>query len=149
MIHPRRDQVLYIINCVFFHSAAEIGLSEEDIPAHPALQDSQMAYPFMSAGIIGRDETCAMEGVLAGSLLDEFGVSELFDVTLNLEAGTLDFTKVYVDRPEVSIFYHYKRCEFGMWIGNYSGDGGSVKPGFTRCMLTPVSPDFFLPFFFL
>lgn len=142
MIHPQRDQALYLINGVFFHSAEELGLGEENVPAHPALQEANALYPFMYSGFLGRDETCVMEGVLTGATLDEFGIAELLDVTLNLDEGTLEFTKSYVGKPG-PIFYRLRKQGFGLWVGSYNGEG--IKTGFTRCVLTPISPEFFLP----
>ncbi|PIR86616.1 MAG: hypothetical protein COU11_04735 [Candidatus Harrisonbacteria bacterium CG10_big_fil_rev_8_21_14_0_10_49_15] len=142
MIHPQHGTVLYLVNGVFFHSAEEIGLTADYIPDHPALVDPKTLYPFMYSGFIGRDETCVLDGVLTGALLDEFGISELVDVTLNVESGTLEFTKVYVGRPE-PIYYRVQRGGFGMWVGSYTIEG--TRSGFTRCMLSPVSPVFFQP----
>ena len=94
---------------------------------------------FLFSGVIERDPE-HLRGGYRGHLNDWFGGSELTGILLT--ETELCFTKKYMKRKD-TIQYVFTKQDDGIWIGKYNGavTGG----GFSRCLLTPVTSEFFAP----
>jgi hypothetical protein len=74
-----------------------------------------------------------------GKMIDHFGESLLYDVIISPKK--ISFVKLYMHRSD---FIHYNLTKKeGIWIGSYSGLLPAI--GVTKCIVTEVLEDFFLP----
>ncbi len=73
-----------------------------------------------------------------GCMTDHFGDSEIFDFVMR--NNEIRFTKKYTNRPD-TIGYSFKLVG-SIWVGGYEGD--AVGKGFSNCIVTEVTDEFFL-----
>lgn len=101
---------------------------------------SHELFNAMYAGVIFPDVEGA-EGKLVGRMFDECGYSELSNVVETDDE--FRYTKRYQHREDF-IHYSFRFDQVSRtWIGQY--DGEAVGNGVSRCIITPISKDFFDP----
>jgi hypothetical protein len=92
---------------------------------------------FMYSGTIYTEEHSVCP--VMGKMVDHFGESLLYDVIISPKK--ISFVKLYMHRSD---FIHYNLTKKeGIWIGSYSGLLPAI--GVTKCIVTEVLEDFFLP----
>ncbi|MEI6836013.1 MAG: hypothetical protein WCK59_04230 [Candidatus Falkowbacteria bacterium] len=126
---------LYLVHGIFFQNNLMLGISlDSEIGERAEIQPA--TFRTMFAGVIKFTDNF-YDGV--GALSDNYGPSVLTDVSL--EGNIIRFKKKYERRSDI-ISYELKKDE-DAWIGSYFGP--AVGKGAVRCLLTPISEEFFLP----
>jgi hypothetical protein len=129
------ENKLYLIHGIFFQNNLMLGIGlDSEIVKRVEIQ--QATFRTMFAGVIKFADNF-YEGV--GALSDYYGPSVLTDVSL--EETIIRFNKKYERRDDI-ISYELKK-DGDIWIGSYSGS--DVGMGAVKCLLIPISEDFFLP----
>ena len=129
------ENKLYLIHGIFFQNNLMLGIGFDSEIGERA-EIKQATFRTMFAGVIKFTDNF-YEGV--GALSDHYGPSVLTDVSL--EETIIRFDKKYERRGDI-ISYELKK-DGDIWIGSYSGQ--AVGIGAVKCLLIPISEDFFLP----
>jgi hypothetical protein len=128
----------YLIQGLFFQNRQWLGLGYKPADGVVAVIRNGLCQ-FMYAGAIWQDPAHVMGG-LTGHMLDTFGNSILSDIYI--DDGVIRFKKKYDSRPD-TIQYVFEKKDGNSWVGEYTGS--AVGKGISRCVLTEVSDEFFLP----
>jgi|SRR3989344_1297370 len=134
---------LYFINGVFYQERGWLTLGFDDRAEIGVFVKSGICQ-FIYGGLLERDPHSCM-GTYCGHMRDDFGTALLEKVIIS--ADSLTFTKKYVGgRPhDVEILYEFRpegQQSQDVWVGNFNIPAFSLQ-GPTRCILTPLSPEFF------
>ncbi len=132
----------FLIQGVFFQDRSALGIAYQPIVGATVVVRSGISQ-FMYAGAMWHDPDRGKAGELTGRMQDYFGCSYLADIVISDDK--MNFTKTYEDerRVEHPIIYTFFVRDGNTWVGEYSS--AEVGLGVTRCILTEVDDEFFLP----
>jgi hypothetical protein len=133
---------LYLVSGVFFqqHVGLALGYDWENGEGPTAIVRSGIGE-FLYTGVMYRDPHHVLDGY-AGTMLDALGHAHLNNVVIT--DGELRFEKYYDNgRPHAKqILYNFQHDHDAEWVGEYSIQESDVR-GPTRCILNPISEEFF------
>jgi len=125
---------LWLIQGVFFQNQSWLGIAMKPIEGAVAVINRALCQ-FQFSGII---ELATEDNLGQGILNDVFGTADLTSVSIS--DTHLFFKKRYAQRDD-AIDYQFSIQPDGTWAGEYRGE--RVGSGKTRCVLTPVTKEFF------
>jgi hypothetical protein len=130
---------IYLLQGLFFQDVVTYGIGQKPGIGEAVYQTKNLHHVLFS-GVIAPDPQ-DVKGPLFGALQDQFGVSNLTEVTFSDEK--LEFIKQY-DRKFDEIKYSFKKKDGNLLIGTWEVASGHT--GFAKCLVTAVDEKFFDPF---
>ena len=127
-------KVLFI-NGVFFQNREQLEIGE-DPSCGTAVFIHKDLFRYVYAGVIWTEPS----GGLRGLVQDAFGEAELSHITIS--DTEISFTKKYFKR-DYYIEYFFRIRNGNTWVGDYKGV--ATGNGISRCILTEIEDEFFLP----
>ena len=128
--------MIYLIQGIWFQELSRAGIAIDGGDLIAVMRTALVSAMYMGVLMPHKDNT----EELIGSTVDQAGHAAINEGILSDTA--FSFWKQYTHRRD-RILYRFQKQPDGIWSGQYFGQG-EVGRGYSRCVLTPVSKEFFV-----